>query len=295
MRKNNRDLIVAILIVGINIGWAQVPNRPLLINIILAVPLVVILPGYTLTQVLLRRRLSDSESVASNNLLPQSGLKSGRPVGGADQLVLSLGLSLVIDILMGFALNFLPIGLQASSWTLSLGLLTTLFALLAMLMRRKEHREVVNVPGIRIRPSDVILCGLAILIASSAVWFSVQRPLKPQPSFTQFWILPANQAHKSCAVSIGVQSFETASVTYSIVLTTNDGQTSTWSSIPLAPQSKWVHSVSITSGTTTSVFVEAQLYREDQPDVVYRNVHLTFQRTIQKNEQVQQQCVTGTA
>jgi uncharacterized membrane protein len=294
MRKHNRDLIVAILISGINIGWTQVPTHPLLINIILALPLISILPGYTLTQVLLSKRLPDPEPVASNDLLPEPGTKSKRPVGAADQLVLSLGLSVALDVLLGFALNFLPMGLQTLSWTLALGLLTTLFALLALL-RRKERVEVVKAPGIRLRVSDGILFGLAILIASSAVWFSIQRPIKPQPSFTQLWMLPANQASKSCAVSIGVQSFETTSVTYRIVLTTNDRRTITWSSIPLTPQSKWVRSVSITSGSATSVYVEAQLYREDQPGVVYRNVHLTFQRTIQKSGLVQQQCTTGTA
>ncbi len=61
---------------------------------------------------------------------------------GIDQLVLSLGLSLAVDVLVGFTLNVFPSGLQAQSWALSLGLFTTLFALLAVFLRRKHTVQV---------------------------------------------------------------------------------------------------------------------------------------------------------
>jgi hypothetical protein len=142
----------------------------------------------------------------------------------------------------------------------------------------------------RIRISDYVLVGMALLIAASALWFSIQRPSVPQPSFTQFWILPANAASKSCDVSIGVQSFEATSVTYRVVMTANTGQTATWSAISLAPQSKWAQSVFIEPGTARSVSVEALLYRIDQPGVVYRNVHLTLHMVVPLDGQVQQEC-----
>jgi uncharacterized membrane protein len=294
MRKNNRDLIAAILIVGINIGWTLLPIHLLPISIILALPLTIILPGYTLTQLLLRKRLPNSSPTTANDMLPQTDQKSARPIGNADQLVLAIGLSLAIDVLMGFALNVLPIGLQALSWTLALGLFTTLFALVAMLLRRREMPdESVKMPGIRIRISDYVLIGMALLVASSAIWFSIQRPIAPQPSFTQFWILPADAASKSCDVSIGVQSFEATSVTYRVVMTANNEQAATWSAISLAPKSKWVQSVFIESGTARSVSVEALLYRVDQPGVVYRNVHLTLHMVAPKDGQVQQECTLG--
>jgi uncharacterized membrane protein len=294
MRKNNRDLIAVILIVGINIGWTLLPIHLLPISIVLALPLISILPGYTLTQLLLRKRLPNSDATPANDMLPQTGQKSARPIGNADQLVLSIGLSLVIDVLTGFALNILPIGLQALSWTLALGFFTTLFALVAMLLRRKDvHAEAVKTPGIRIRLSDCILVGMALLVASSALWLSIQRPIVPQPSFTQFWILPANEASKSCDVSIGVQSFEATSVTYRVVMTANNGQTATWSAISLAPESKWVQPVFIEPGTVSNVFVEALLYRVNQPSVVYRNVHLTLHMVAPKDGQVQQECTLG--
>ncbi len=294
MRLKNLDLIGAILVAAIDVAWTQVPNRLLVVGIVLALPLIFILPGYTLTQILFRKRSSDQSLNSSNNLTSWPSLKIGQPIGVADQIVLSLGLSMAIDVLVGFALNVFPIGLQALSWTLSLGLLTILFALLAALLRRRNIVKVAKAPKLRITIYEYMLFGLAILVATGAVWLSIIRPLEPQPSFTQFWILPASQADKNCAVSIGVQSFEATSVTYSVVMTVNDIPTNTWSSIVLVPQKEWVRSVPVTPRSASSMSIEAQLYRADKPGTVYRNVHLTFHISVRsKNGQVQQQCTLG--
>ena len=296
-----------------------IPARPLLVGIIFALPLTFILPGYTITQVLTRKR-EPEQTPAAHSSMPQTGLKKGRPLDSIDQLVLSLGLSLAVDVLLGFTLNVFPFGLQAQSWALSLGILTTLFALLALFLRRKHTVQVTSVPRLRITlrkvrlvadPSapvqaasvprlritifDAILVGLVILIATTAIWTAITRPLEPQPSFTQFWMLPANQANKGCDVSIGVQSFELTPLTYHVVVSVNGTQIGSWSSIALAPQKEWVQSVSVIPGLSDSMFIEAQLYRVDKPDTVYRNVHLTFYiAASSKNGQAQHQCTLTT-
>jgi uncharacterized membrane protein len=310
MRIKNSDLIAAILIAALNVVWTQIPNRPLLVGIIFALPLTFILPGYTLTQVLTRKRSPD-QALDAHSFMLQSGhqgchpfasLRAGsersegsQPVGGVDQLTLSLGLSLAVDVLVGFTLNVFPIGLQALSWALSLGLLTTIFALLAVFLRRRDIVQVTRVPRLRVTIYDGILFGLAILVATAAIWFAIIRPLEPQSSFTQFWMLPANQANKSCAVSIGVQNFELTLVTYHVVMAVDGTQASSWSSIVLAPRKEWVRSVLLMPRLASSMSIEAQLYRVDKPDTVYRNVHLTFYIAAgSKDGQVQQQCTLRT-
>ncbi len=295
MRLKNLDLIAAILVVTINVGWTQIPNRPLIVGIILALPLTFILPGYTLTQTLFRKRSPDQSLASTNNTILRPSLIIRQPVGGADQIILSLGLSMAIDVLVGFSLNVFPIGLQALSWAFSLGLITTVFALLAAFLRRRDIAKVARATRLRITIYDGILFGLAILVAAAAIWLSIIRPLEPQPSFTQFWMLPTNPANNSCAVSIGVQSFESASVTYRVVMTVNGSQAGMWSSIVLAPQEKWSRSVPVKPRAVSSLYIEAQLYRADTPGTVYRNVHLTFHNsTGTKNGQARHQCTLGT-
>jgi Predicted membrane protein len=286
MRIKNLDLVVVIGIVVLNIVWTYIPNHPVSIGILLVLPLTLVLPGYTLTEILLRgRSLYRARAAASERSQPATS----QPVGMTDQIVLSLGLSLALDILVGFGLNFLPIGLQASSWALALGLLTIIFTLLTALLRQRDSERIARVSGVRITASNGLLLGLAVIVIGASVWLAMARPLNPQPSFTQLWMLPAQ--NNSCSVSIGVQSFETTSLTYRVVLKINNTHTNNWSSITLSPQQKWSRSVSVTPGNTSSLNIQAQLYRADKPDTIYRSAHITFHvATIMKAGQIQNQC-----
>jgi len=297
MRRKNLDLLIAIFIALLNIAWTQIPYHLLPVSILLALPLILFLPGYAVTQILFRRRLIGQFLNTTSELIVHPHLKLEHPVGNADLLVLSIGLSLTIDVLLGFGLNIVPIGLTALSWTVSLGLITMICALLAALMRRKD--VVVSGGTRKLRPrvttSDMLLFGLSIVLTGLAIWLSLIRPLSPQPSFTQLWMLPTNQVNNNCTVSIGVQNFETSTLTYRVVLKVNGSQFETWSSISLRPQQKWMRSVQLKPSTTSSIFVEAQLYRTDQPDIIYRNVHLTFHSIITgSNGGYHEQCTLDT-
>jgi uncharacterized membrane protein len=295
MRFKNLDLIIVMVFVVINVAWTQIPNRPLILGLILTLPLAFFLSGYALTQTLFRRRVPEPMQGVSDVPIRRPDLKLGHPIGKTDQILLSFGLSMATDVLVGFGLNIFPIGLQPMSWTVALGLVTTVFVVLAIFLRRKDLPKIATRPAVRITLQDCVLFGLAILVVASAVWLSVIRPLQPQPSFTQFWMLPANQASKACEASIGVQSFESTSQTYQIVMTVNSTKTNIWPSIVLTPQQKWVQSVPVTPDATTSLNIEARLFRMDNPGTVYRDVHLTFYvSSINNNGIIQQQCVLGT-
>jgi len=136
---------------------------------------------------------------------------------------------------------------------------------------------------------DGLLLGLAIVVVIAAVWLAIIRPLDPQPSFTQFWMLPVR--NDGCSVSIGVQSFETTSVAYRVVMMINHAQTDSWSSIVLFPRQTWSRSVAVTPGKASSLHVETLLYRTDEPGNVYRNDHVTlYISTVSTNGQLQYQC-----
>ena len=281
MRLKNFDIIVAMLIVVINVEWIQIPDHPLAIGIILALPLVLLLPGYMLTQTLFGN--PSPTLVPSSNLILQPRLKIGQQINAADQIVLSLGLSMAIDVVVGFALNILPIGLQGLSWTLSLGIITTVFALFVMFLRRKVTSRGARKSGPRIRIFEYILFALAIFVTIVAVWFSSIRPPDPQTSFTQFWLFSTK--NNSCGIQIGVQSFETTSVTYRILITNNGAKIASWSSIVLSPQQKWEQSISLKSETVDTMYIEAQLYRVDKPETVYREVHTTLKDSKNSKDQ----------
>jgi len=292
MRRKNLDLVVALCVGGITIIWTQLPHRAIVLGIVLVLPLTFILPGYTLTEILLRARPLDRFQNSSRAYIQQPGIKLRQPVEIADHIVLSLGLSLAIDVLVGFGLNGLPVGLQASSWAVALGLVTNVFTLIASFMRQKDGASSARAVRIHVTPSHALLLGLAGVVLIISVWLAIIRPLNPAPSFTQLWMLLAKNG--DCSVSIGVQNFETTSVTYRVVATINSTSTHRWPSILLSPQQKWSQSVAVPPGRASSLYVQALLYRTDKPDTIYRSTHITVHVATSRNAgQIQKQCKRG--
>ncbi len=276
MRLKNFDLISIIFFAALNVGWAQLPVHPLILGIILAIPLVLFLPGYTLTQILFHKRASDQLVDLPSKLILQPRLKIDQPVSAVDHTIFSIGLSLAIDVLIGFILNFFPIGLALQSWAISLGLLTIAFALLAAYLRRRDVVKAKKIAKLPITIYEYMLFGLAILIATGAVWLSIIRPLQPQPSFTQFWMLSSNQKAGSCAVRIGVHNQEPTTIEYRIVVTMNGNLIRTWPSVVLASQQEWDQVVSLSRGPADNMYVEGKLYQSNKPATVYQKVNVTL-------------------
>jgi len=302
-RARGLDLLLAVMIAVMSVLWAGVlkcaaqaplPDPIAIIGILLALPVVFVLPGYTLSEAMFHKR----------------------PLESSHRLLLSLALSLAIDIVSGLILNFLPGGLQATSWAIWLGVVTVVFALLAACLRwthtstmyrrgplyRERFRPGPSTP----RPSpgtrkelpvpqtgfhyislsiyDCVLCVLAIFVAILSIEFSAMSvSQQPYPGFTQLWMLPSVQngtlsAHQggTCAVRIGVRSFEVTTVTYRVVMRMNGVRVRTWPGVVLASRQEWDQLVEVKPTRPGDVYVEVRLYRFDQAGTVYRNVHVTL-------------------
>ncbi len=255
MRLKHLDLIIAMVIASLNVIYALLPSHSPIIGIILALPLVFVLPGYMLLEFLFH----------------------GRPLDASHRFLLSLGLSLVIDIAGGFLLNILPIGLRTVSWGVFLGLMTMIASLFVMYLRRGAQSPGRKLILFRINIYECLLLGLAITVAVLSILYSTIGAMKqPYPGFTQLWMLPTVQAGKSCIVHLGVRSFETTSVKYRVTVTVQESQTANWSSVNLEPQQQWNQLVQIPPEAVANVHVAAQIYRFDKPNTVYRNVASTL-------------------
>ncbi|GAC1361926.1 MAG: hypothetical protein NVS2B12_04460 [Ktedonobacteraceae bacterium] len=273
MRKRSLDLLAATCIGAINVVWSLLPNHISFVGLILALPLIFLLPGYTLTEALLPAQ-------AKFTFLP-----ADKQLTGSSRFTFSIGLSIIVDILGGFVLNLLPSGLHAIPWAIFLALVTMLFASIALYQRiqLKRQHQGQDLPK-RIRTSHplpslwegALLC-FSILLVLAALLYSVNSAQnQPYPGFTQFWVSNPTAHDTSCTVHLGVKSFEFDPLKYNIIMTTNDEPFKTWSGISLGYQQTWDQAIVLpTSNTTTSIKVKAQLYREDQPKNVYRQIHTT--------------------
>jgi hypothetical protein len=115
-----------------------------------------------------------------------------------------------------------------------------------------------------------LLFGLAAAVVIMAVQGARVEALRSEStSFTQLWLLPAQQADPA-AVQIGIKSIETVTTRYRLRLEVGGRVLHEWRSIALQPNEQWEETIALPADQRASEKVEALLYRLDAPDVVYR-------------------------
>jgi uncharacterized membrane protein len=259
MRKRNRDLGFFLLLACGNLIYALLPIRFLVWQCIIAGALVFFVPGYLLQEILVQKQMYDM----------------------IWRLLVSVGLSLSIDIMSGFLLNVLPEGLTGRTWGLWLSGLTIVGVVFCLVKRRRWqllYRE-----GVRRRnypPCLVVTVGILAVCLVISIFISTANMISSQSSkgFTQFWLLLKPPG--SCTVQLGIQNNETGLTEYEAVVKVNDRLAGHWSVIRLQPQQQWEQHLALSSlvsnkdSQPTHMHVEANLYRVQAKNYVYRTVQL---------------------
>ncbi len=145
-------------------------------------------------------------------------------------------------------------------------IITMIFVMLAIFLRQRDLRSFRKLSTIT---DSYYRSGLHPLWAGNPHYCLHSLDLYAQTLATTTQILLSSGASgqsddKNCMVSIGAQSSETTVETYYVVMTINKTQTHVWPPIILQPQQKWVQMLSVTpAGTTSNLYIEARLYRDD--------------------------------
>jgi hypothetical protein len=229
-------------------GYAAVRGAPAPVRVALGLPLVTFLPGYALSKLIFGARLRPSE-----------------------RLLLSVALSLAIDILGGLALSLSTWGLTTRSWAVLLGGLTCALALVSTRRRRAEPVRW-KPPRGTLRVSFVA----ALCAGVTAVAIAADRRPEPPPSwatgYTLFWLLPQGQS----TYELGLQSGEFEDASYRVELRVRGRLVQRWSMSAIAPSRRWTTTVRIAGGPR----LDAYLYRVGAgKGTPYRHVFLQKKRS----------------
>jgi uncharacterized membrane protein len=258
MKQQNKDLFLILIIAIINTLWACFPNHVAVIGTAIALPLVFLTPGYLLLELLTQKREHD----------------------GITRLLLSIGLSLSIDILGGFLLNITPIGITSITWGIFLNIFIIVCIFLCMVKRRRwQLQGDLRQQRQRDQPMHyqlwLLLLTICIVIFSFA-YTTNSIANQSHQGFTQFWLLLDNQQSHICAMQIGIYSGEAVTTTYQIEVRENHQHAASWPSITLVPQQKWLGRFLIPTNRTQAkpLQVEANLYRQQELGYVYRNAQM---------------------
>lgn len=212
------------------------------LQVAVALPLVLVLPGYAL----------------SCALLPGSDL------GHPERIALSIGLSICQTILGGLLLNAMQFGLRPDVWAPALASTTAAATLVALWRRRRSvHRGTCQLAF----PSP---CGaLMLLLAAGLVVaaFVVARTgalREEEAGFTQLWMLPY-EADPS-GVRVGLVSYMDAPTRYRLELRAGESTVVEWGPIELTPHASWEGIVLLADSTRRNGGIEAVVYDYDVPE-----------------------------
>ncbi|HVU09929.1 MAG TPA: DUF1616 domain-containing protein [Phototrophicaceae bacterium] len=191
-------------------------------------------------------------------------------------LLLTFFLSIAIAVIGGLVLNLLPQGLEAQTWAVWLGAATIFNGLIALL------RSVRPFPAGAARPhftpllpaSQALMIGIAVLLVAGSLVVARSGALnQPYPGFTQLWMLPADTPN---SVQIGVLNEEGQTVSYWLVVRQGTTPIQAHYDIQIDAGGTWNGIVSLPPTiSNTQEPIEAQLYRADSPNSVYRDVSLS--------------------
>ncbi|CAG0963103.1 MAG: DUF1616 domain-containing protein [Candidatus Methanoperedens sp.] len=277
--SHTKDLQIVAMIIILTVLFVLLPplnTSP--VRTILAIPMVLFLPGYALIAALFPKK---------NDL------------DGLERLALSFGLSIAVVPLIGLGLNFTPFGIRLVPILVSLSVFTLAMLLIAYLKRSQmPEEERFEVPFSYMYSSlksdifsskqgaDRILTTILILsiVASIIMLIYVIATPKQGEKFTEFYILGDDgmaqgyhtqlEAGNTSSVIVGVTNQEHVLTNYTLnILLEND--TLNTMQVQLRDNSTWVEKVLFTPEKTgDNLKLEFLLYKDGNITAPYRDLHL---------------------
>ncbi|MCB0061270.1 MAG: DUF1616 domain-containing protein [Caldilineaceae bacterium] len=219
---------------------------------ILGLMVVLVLPGYVLLELLMGRRT----------------------LGTVQHLFMVLSGSLAIAILSGLALNQLPVGIRMDGWLTVFAGTTMGGGVLAWLLRHRRRSQALVTQRVPVRISQLLFIGIAVLLAGEALDLA-RTPAAPDGymGYTMLWMVPA-QDGASNHLHLGIDSKEFVSTQYRLELMVNDQVAQEWSEITLVPNQQWQANLAFNAEELGRETLQANLYRLDAPEEIYRHVVL---------------------
>jgi len=220
-----------------------------MVRLVAGLPLTLFLPGYAIV----------AAAFGSRELAPPK------------RTTLSFAVSLMVLALGAFVLNIFPFGLETASWAVLLPLVTIAACRGAALRRERPQGGGAGRPSLpRPAAGSLVVVALAAAVALGALALS-ERPLPAENAkgFTALWMLPTDKLED--AVAIGVDSNQHDSHSYRLRVSLGKDQSKTYR-VDLDPGEERVYEVDVPSRPSGRTHVVASLYKEGQPQKLYRRV-----------------------
>lgn len=193
---------------------------------------------------------------------------------GFEWIISGLATSMAIVIVLGLVLNRLSDGLVPKEWWLNLSLVCVVTAPLGLAAGLRMSRSAPRPPVSRASLARAAVVALSAVIAVGAIWLARSgAEAHREYAYTNLWILPQDGPNSSSAL-LGIENKEQAGRVYKLELMANGAVIGLLPDLRLEPDERLVQTVSVPRQAGGETMIEARLFREEQPDLVYRRVWL---------------------
>ena len=213
--RSDLALVCALALAGV-LAAALLPDAIGVVRVLIAGPLVLLLPGYALARATLR---------------PDE-------LRGPELGALSVALSIVVTIFSALSLDALGVKLTIWPWIAILVVVT--LAAAAVGMRRGHARALRRLNlGARAAELAVLATALVLIGAAAAIGFTPLSAPKGTDGTTALWVFPTHP------VEVGVESDQTRATRYTVTVSVAGRTVRRFGPFTLAPGASWTRPVPV--------------------------------------------------
>jgi uncharacterized membrane protein len=191
---------------------------------------------------------------------------------GATVLLLSVSLSIALDVVGILILDALPWGLTPPTWAVWLGGVTLLGCLLIAVKRfRHPGLDSKVIPTFKVNWRVWTPLLVAIVITLVSIFVARSAFVQTGTTFTQLWILPTS-SEAPYTFQIGIRNYERQDKQYNLYVESQGRFIYSESGVEIASNETWTVYLSLNEKPVNPVSV--YLYLSEAPDAVFRTVEL---------------------
>jgi uncharacterized membrane protein len=208
------------------------------LRIILGLPFVLFVPGYTLMMA----------------LFPEK-----KNLDSVERFALSIGMSIAVVPLLGLILNYTPWGIRLAPVICAISIFTLSMSVIAWFRTRRLPGYEIKLPKVKLNsskgPWDIALTAVLIVCligAGGAIWYTVTKP-KAGDFFTEFYLLGPDGKLENyprqiasgdiAAVKVGIVNHEGQTLPYRVQLLIDGVKNQEIGPVMLTNQEKWEQDV----------------------------------------------------
>jgi uncharacterized membrane protein len=199
-------------------------------------------------------------------------------LGVPERIAYAITLSIAVIALSGLLLNLTHWGLEPIAWVSTISALSLFFGVIGFvrLLRAEVDMDMDNSPVFIKFHEGLFMLIAGVIVVLALVFARIGAEQAPLESYTEFWMLP-RVVDDAQAFDVGIRNQEQEPVHYRLQVRTRNNVVEEWDVLSLADGETWETRVVIPARFMDSQFFRANLYRLDDPTVIYRQLTINYE------------------